>query len=105
MTFVLWLAASAIAHAATPLPQQSLVPGGVALVRIDGPAEDPPSVTLGTAPAMVLRQDDHWLAVVGIPLGAAPGKLTLAVDASRGHAVDGRPRDQAEAVRRAKAAR
>ncbi len=79
MAFVLWLAASAIAHAATPLPQQSLVPGGVALVRIDGPAEDPPRVTLGTVPVMVLRMDDHWLAVAGIPLGAAPGKLALAV--------------------------
>ena len=36
-------------------------------------------MTLGTAPAMVLREDDHWLAVVGIPLGATPGKLTLLV--------------------------
>jgi murein DD-endopeptidase MepM/ murein hydrolase activator NlpD len=76
---VLVLAASAIAHAAAPLPQQSLVPGGVALVRIDAPVEDPPRVTLGPAPVMVLREDDHWRAVVGIPLGAAPGKLTLTV--------------------------
>jgi hypothetical protein len=77
--FALLLAASAIAHAATPLPQQSLVPGGVALVRIDAPIEDPPRATLGSAPVMVLREDDHWRAVVGIPLGAAPGKLTVTV--------------------------
>ena len=68
-----------MAHAAPPLPQQSLVPGGVALVRIDGPLEDPPKVQLGAAPVMVLREDDHWLAVAGIPIGAAPGKLTLDV--------------------------
>jgi murein DD-endopeptidase MepM/ murein hydrolase activator NlpD len=55
------------------------VPGGVALVRIDGPADDPPRVTLGSAPVMVLRRDDHWLAVVGIPLATAPGKLALTV--------------------------
>ena len=36
-------------------------------------------MALGTAPAMVLRQDDHWLAVVGIPLGTAPGKLQVTV--------------------------
>ena len=77
--FVALLAASALAHAATPLPQQSLVPGGVALVRIDGPVEDPPKVSVGAAPVMVLRENDHWLAVVGIPLGAAPGKLTVDV--------------------------
>lgn len=36
-------------------------------------------MTLGPARAMVLRQDDHWLAVVGIPLGAQPGKLEVTV--------------------------
>jgi hypothetical protein len=73
------LAACFVAHATTPLPQQSPVPGGVALVRIDGPVEDPPKVTLGDARVMVLRDGDHWLAVVGIPLGATPGRLSLAV--------------------------
>jgi len=55
------------------------VPGGVALVRIDGPIDDPPRVTLGSAPVMVLRQDNHWLAIVGIPLATAPGKLAVRV--------------------------
>ena len=70
---------SAIAHASPALPQQSLVPGGVALVRIEGPIEDPPRATLASAPVMVLRERDHWLAIVGIPLGTAPGKLEVAV--------------------------
>jgi len=73
------LVANALAHAAASLPQQSLVPGGVALVRIEGPVEDPPRATLGSAPVMVLREQDHWLAVVGIPIGAEPGKLEVAV--------------------------
>ena len=73
------VAVSATVRGAPTLPQQSLVPGGVALVRIEGPVEDPPRVIVGTAPAMVLRAEDHWLAVVGIPLGTAPGKLEIAV--------------------------
>jgi Peptidase family M23/Peptidase family M23 N-terminal domain len=76
---VVLLVANALAHAATPLPQQSLVPGGVALLPIDGPLEDPPRVTVGSAPVMVLRERDHWVAIVGIPLGTAPGKLEVAV--------------------------
>lgn len=67
------------ARAATPLPQESLVPGGVALIRIDAPLDDPPRVTLGSARVMLLRQDDHWLAVAGIPLAAAPGKIAVTV--------------------------
>jgi murein DD-endopeptidase MepM/ murein hydrolase activator NlpD len=63
-----------------PLPQQSPVPGGVALVRIDAHATDPPRVSLDGAPVMVLRQDDHWLAVVGIPLATTPGKLEVAIE-------------------------
>jgi murein DD-endopeptidase MepM/ murein hydrolase activator NlpD len=62
------------------LPEQSLVPGGVALVRIDGPASAPPQVALDGARVMTLRRDDHWLAVVGIPLATKPGKLELAVE-------------------------
>ena len=62
------------------LPQQSLVPGGVALVRIDGAADMPPRVGLDGAPVMVLRQDDHWLAVIGVPLGTPPGKLKVTVE-------------------------
>jgi murein DD-endopeptidase MepM/ murein hydrolase activator NlpD len=73
------LVASAIAQGATPLPRASLVPGGVALVRIDGAIDDPPRVTLGSAPVMVLRRDDHWLAIVGIPLATAPGKVAVTV--------------------------
>ena len=62
------------------LPQQSLVPGGVALVRIDAPVDDPPRAMLNGASVMVLRQRDHWLAVVGVPLGTPPGRLNVAVE-------------------------
>lgn len=78
---VAWLfAAIASAKGFSTLPQQSLVPGGVGLVRIDAPASDVPNVTLAGARVMLLREDDHWLAVVGVPLDTKPGKLKVAVE-------------------------
>ncbi|HEY1458618.1 MAG TPA: peptidoglycan DD-metalloendopeptidase family protein [Casimicrobiaceae bacterium] len=71
--------AIASAKGLATLPQESLVPGGVALVRIDAPAGDAPNVTLGGVRVMVLREDDHWLAVIGVPLDTKPGKLKVAV--------------------------
>jgi murein DD-endopeptidase MepM/ murein hydrolase activator NlpD len=68
----------------TRLPQQSLVPGGVALVRIEAPADDPPRASVNGVAAMVLPQRDHWLAVVGIPLGTTPGKFRITVRRSTG---------------------
>jgi murein DD-endopeptidase MepM/ murein hydrolase activator NlpD len=68
------------------LPKQSLVPGGIALVPLGGAADDPPTVTLEGVPVMVLRQEDQWLAVVGIPLSTAPGELK--VDFARREAKD-----------------
>ena len=63
---------------ALELPQQRLVPGGVALIPI-GPAARPPTVRYGDAPAMVVGSAKEWTAVVGIPLGAKPGTATLSV--------------------------
>ena len=71
---------SACAKGITPLPQQSLVPGGVALVRFEAPAGDAPHVALDGAPVMVLREDDHWLAVLGVPLDTKPGKLKVTIE-------------------------
>ncbi len=73
-----WLAPSALA--AVALPKESLVPGGVALVRIDGPPQSKPRAALGGVPVMVLRDGDHWLAVAGIPLSTKPGTLKLEVE-------------------------
>jgi len=64
----------------TPLPQQSLVPGGVALVRVDAPADEPPHAMLDGTPVMVVRQADHWLAIVGVPLHTPPGRLKVTVE-------------------------
>jgi murein DD-endopeptidase MepM/ murein hydrolase activator NlpD len=55
------------------LPATSAVPGGVVVLPIDLPADPEPVVTFNGARVMALRDTDRWLAVVGIPLGTAPG--------------------------------
>lgn len=71
-----------VAMMATPasaMPDNLPVPGGVAVVDI-GPAEgERPEAHFNSKPVMVLRQDDRYVAVVGIPLSAKPGKAVVHV--------------------------
>jgi murein DD-endopeptidase MepM/ murein hydrolase activator NlpD len=67
------------AGAGEALPKTSAVPGGVVTIPIEGAADARPVATLDGARVMVLREDGRWLAVVGIPLDAKPGRLTLVV--------------------------
>jgi murein DD-endopeptidase MepM/ murein hydrolase activator NlpD len=59
------------------LPQYSAVPGGVLTFKIDGPAGRVPVVTLDGHRSMVLRDNDHWVAIVGLPLSTQPGKISV----------------------------
>jgi murein DD-endopeptidase MepM/ murein hydrolase activator NlpD len=68
--------------AALQLPQASLVPGGVLILPIDGPSDQAPTVTFGGNRVMVLRSDNRWLAVVGIPLSTVPGHAAVFVSAA-----------------------
>lgn len=66
-------AASALAN-----PVHSPWPGGVGVIRIPGDAR--PAVTVNDRQALVLRADDEWLAVIGIPLEqTAPGAIMATV--------------------------
>jgi murein DD-endopeptidase MepM/ murein hydrolase activator NlpD len=64
------------------LPQASLVPGGVLVLPIEGDANQIPVVTYDDRRAMVLWQDDHWVAVVGIPLSTPVGHSSIRVRAN-----------------------
>ena len=67
-----------LSAAATPLPQDSRVPGGVAVLDL-GQAAQRPEVTFKKRPVMVLKEDDSWKAVVGIPLSAKPGTYKVSL--------------------------
>jgi murein DD-endopeptidase MepM/ murein hydrolase activator NlpD len=70
------------AAGATPLPQASLVPGGVAVLAIPNDGDDStaaPGVSYDGNRVMVLKPADHWIAIVGIPLSAQPGLATITI--------------------------
>ena len=63
---ILFAALASVAHAGD-LPRESRVPGGIALVEIPG-GDLAPTALVDARRAAVIRHDDRWLAIVGIPL-------------------------------------
>lgn len=73
---VLLFALSTTGHAAT-MPRPHPVPGGVAVVPLPGETAVPPQVHYEGNRVLVLGRDQHWVAIVGIPLEAQPGVHTV----------------------------
>ena len=61
------------AEPATVLPRESRVPGGVAILDLGSATTPPGIVSFGDHRSPVLRAGEGWVALVGIPLDAAPG--------------------------------
>jgi murein DD-endopeptidase MepM/ murein hydrolase activator NlpD len=61
------------------LPQESAVPGGVKLIRLDAGGEIPPYVESDGHRALVVEEDASWIAVIGIPLAAPLGPRAVTV--------------------------
>src|SRR5690606_26745125 len=60
------------------------VPGGVAVVAL-GESAQAPAASFDGKPVMVLRDDQAgWIAVVGIPLSAKPGRHAIQVRSTSG---------------------
>ena len=74
------LAVVAVVLLSVALPRTSAVPGGVVVLPIESPADAQPVATLDGARAMVLREGERWVVVVGIPLGTKPGRQELVVN-------------------------
>jgi hypothetical protein len=78
-TFLVVACAGTALTTARELPLMSAVPGGVTSFSIEGPSTVAPIVSVDGKRAMVLRDGDRWLAVVGIPLDAPAGSNELVV--------------------------
>jgi murein DD-endopeptidase MepM/ murein hydrolase activator NlpD len=68
-----------LAQAAPELPQVSVVPGGVLILPLDAPADRAPIVTFDGKRALVLKVEQGWRTIVGLPLDASPGTARVAV--------------------------
>lgn len=75
------MAVSHIQAADFGLPKESRVPGGILILPIDAPAELEPTVLFDGRRTLVVRADDQWRAVVGLPLSAKVGKNEVLVQA------------------------
>jgi murein DD-endopeptidase MepM/ murein hydrolase activator NlpD len=75
-------ALASVAHAGD-LPRESRVPGGIALVEIPG-GDVAPTALVDVRRAAVIRHNDRWIAIVGIPLATEPGSQKLKVTTGKG---------------------
>jgi len=88
MTNYLGALASALLICAAPAPaaqtftapRASAVPGGVVTLRLPGAPDERPVVRYAGKPVLVARQNDAWLAIVGVGLDTAPGEYQLSVE-------------------------
>lgn len=59
-----------------PMPRTAAVPGGIVIVDL-GPTGTAPVARYNNRRVMVVRDGEHWQAIVGIPLQTKPGKQQL----------------------------
>ena len=65
-------------------PQESAVPGGVKIMRLDAAGAAIPYVDADGHRALVVQDGAGWVAVIGIPLSAALGAHQVVVHQSEG---------------------
>jgi murein DD-endopeptidase MepM/ murein hydrolase activator NlpD len=76
-----FLALLLVAGIAGAEPRHSPWPGGIGVLTLNG--SERPEVSIGGRPVLVLRQDDAWHAIVGIPLDH-PADQPVTIDVSQG---------------------
>jgi murein DD-endopeptidase MepM/ murein hydrolase activator NlpD len=58
-------------------PRVAVVPGGVYIAELAPASHEKPSARFNGKPVMVVRRSGRWMAIVGIPLDAEPGKARI----------------------------
>jgi len=73
--------AALLALGATALAtEQSLRPGGIAVIEIGSTEASPPQVSMDGKPLLVMRRGEKWVAVAGIPLDTKPGEMLISIN-------------------------
>ena len=67
----LLLCAAPALSRAYPLPQESAVPGGVKILKLDVHSNSMPYVDVDGRRALVVQEGSSWIAIIGIPLSAS----------------------------------
>jgi murein DD-endopeptidase MepM/ murein hydrolase activator NlpD len=62
------------------LPESAAVPGGVVSIKLTKPFTSIPSVSFNKRAVAVVKHNDSWHAVVGLPLSLKPGQHSIDVD-------------------------
>lgn len=75
---ILFSVAPLIALAAQ-MPDSSPVPGGIIHLTVGKASAPPPRVYFNKRPVLVARNEQNWVALVGIPLYVQPGKHLVTV--------------------------
>ncbi|WP_065761911.1 M23 family metallopeptidase [Pseudomonas defluvii] len=79
LAFLLCLTLAGTAHASYITQKLNKpVPGGVAVIDL-GPGAQAPNARFDGKPVLVVKEQDKWLAIVGVPLTQKPGPATLSL--------------------------
>jgi len=60
--------------------EQSLRPGGIAIIEVGDINVATPEVSMDGKPLLVMRRGKQWVAVAGIPLDTKPGKVVISTN-------------------------
>jgi murein DD-endopeptidase MepM/ murein hydrolase activator NlpD len=63
--------------------EQSLRPGGIAIINIGNIDVAAPEVSMDGKPLLVMRRGEQWVAVAGIPLDTPPGEVIISANSEQ----------------------
>lgn len=80
MASVFFMSSLMFAHTVNALPDSNPVPGGIAIIPLDTSDVKKPLVTFNKRPVAVTLHNNHWHAIVGLPLSIKDGPNKIHVN-------------------------